>query len=276
LFSSSDVLVGLQRYAKRCDDLRLDPSPVTILLQQHADNDPENSEESYVIITNQHDPRGPHPILSNGQLSSGDFFTYTIDWNDDLEETSIRFYAQHKRIETPVLVQGLANAPGSKIDSSELYPIASLAVQKAPNTNGPTVVALGVYPNPLGRTVQVVVHNFDTDLAPDIQSADARELHEIASSTLELVGSLDVHKAESVTRMTCLEFENIAGDAAQCLSGRMPIPVGEGDEDGDQSTVELTDLPILVEESDEDNAQGIKELIDFVPTDQYEVSIEQS
>ncbi|KAH5703874.1 hypothetical protein HBI18_255140 [Parastagonospora nodorum] len=201
---SSDVLQGLQQYAMHFDSLRFTPCPVTILLEQHADANPDTSENSYVIVTNQNDPQGPHPILPYGQLSVGEPINWQIDWGNDVEETTIPFYAQRQRIKEPIIVSGLANASPSMIEKSELYEIARLTIKKRPDDAGSSTVMLRVYPNALGRTIHVVVQRFPSGSAIDYQMADERLLEHSALSTVEIIGGLDVHKVQGGANMTYL------------------------------------------------------------------------
>jgi hypothetical protein len=172
--------------------------------------DPDNDDKSYVIVANKKDPTGPHPIMPEGQLAAGEPITYQIDWSEGSKETAIRFYAHRKRVEHPVLVHDLATATPSEIDTSELYEIACIPVKKALHDSGSSIVVLSVYMSLPGRTIQVEVQKFEPGSAIDFQRAHRHVLQKLACSTLQLVGSLNIHEAKGA-RMTYLDINMNSG-----------------------------------------------------------------
>ncbi|KAJ4345056.1 hypothetical protein N0V95_005965 [Ascochyta clinopodiicola] len=209
LFSDSQmscVLEGLQKYLDHCQTLRYSRSPITVLAQQDTNLEADSDDRCFVIMVNQDDPLGPHPLLPATQPSEGELVTYEVSWGDEENPaTDIPFYAQRTKAR-PSLQNGLGVVTGVAHDDDDVRLIAHVKVPK-PSNESPSVMFLRSSVNVLGRTVRTEAYMLQPEQIDGVGmiATNRGALGEKALYSKPQVHGLDLHRVNSLADMSIFE-----------------------------------------------------------------------
>lgn len=194
---------GLGELLDHCQKLRYSRSPITVLAQQDTNLEADSDDRCFVVMVNQDDPLGPHPLLPATQPFEGAFVTYEVSWGDEENPaTDIPFYVLHTKAR-PSLQNGLGVVTDVSHDDDGVRLIAHVKVPKPPN-DAPPAMFLRSSVNVLGRTVRTEAYMIKPEQIDSVGmiATNHEALREKVPCSKPQVHGLDLHRLNTLADMS--------------------------------------------------------------------------